>query len=96
MAYEHGRRDEREGGEEGRTRRYVPVRKICVFCADKSATIDYKNIDGLRRFITDRGKIRARRKTGACAKHQRAVALAIKRARYLALVPYVSDTQRTA
>ncbi|MEP7198522.1 MAG: 30S ribosomal protein S18 [Chloroflexota bacterium] len=86
-----------EGGsndDEGRGRRYTPVRKVCTFCADKTAKIDYKNPDNLRRFTTDRGKIRARRKSGACAKHQRAIAVAIKRARQLALMPFIADPQR--
>lgn len=85
-----------EGGaeEEPRGRRFAPVRKHCPFCADKTLRIDYKEPDGLRRFVTDRGKIRARRKTGACAKHQRAVAVAIKRARTIALIAFVSDPTR--
>lgn len=83
-----------DGAEEGGRRRYTPVRKVCTFCADKSMKIDYKDVDLLRRFITDRGKIKARRKTGACAKHQRAIALAIKRARHVALLPFVADPQR--
>ncbi len=95
MAYERPRRENGEGSDEGgRGRRFIPVRKVCTFCADKTARIDYKNTDGLRRFITDRGKIRPRRKTGACARHQRAIAVAIKRARHLALIPYISDPQR--
>ena len=85
-----------EGGaeEEPRGRRFAPIRKACPFCADKALKIDYKDVDGLRRFITDRGKIRARRKTGACAKHQRGVAVAIKRARTIAIMPFVSDPTR--
>jgi small subunit ribosomal protein S18 len=89
-------RERREDGpdDESRGRRYTPVRKVCAFCADKNARIDYKEPDSLRRFITDRGKIRARRKTGACARHQRAIAVAIKRARFLALMPFINDPQR--
>ena len=95
MAYDRPRRSDSEGGEDdSRGRRYTPVRKVCAFCADKSNRIDYKEPDTLRRFITDRGKIRARRKTGACARHQRSIAMAIKRARYLALMPFISDPQR--
>ena len=93
---DRGRGPDAEGGEEeSRGRRFAPVRRACPFCADKSLKIDYKDPDGLRRFITDRGKIRARRKTGACALHQRAVAAAIKRARTIALIPYVSDPLRS-
>ncbi len=69
-------------------RRYVSRPKICQFCADKNAVIDYKNSDFLRRFVTEDGKIRPRRQTGTCAKHQRELATAIKRARHLALLPF--------
>jgi small subunit ribosomal protein S18 len=69
--------------------RYVPRRKVCSFCSDKVEVIDYKEPAKLRRYISDRGKIEPRRRTGTCAKHQRALALAIKRARHLALLPYV-------
>jgi small subunit ribosomal protein S18 len=64
---------------------------VCPFCKDPNKRIDYKNGDALRRYITDRGKIRARRKIGTCARHQRQLALAIKRARHLALLPYSPD-----
>lgn len=94
--YRPRREDGGNNEEAGRGRRYTPVRKVCAFCADKNIKIDYKNPDNLRRFITDRGKIRARRKSGACAKHQRAIAVAIKRARQLALMPFLSDPQRGA
>ena len=66
-------------------------RKICKFCADKIAAIEYKDERRLRRFITDRGKIVPRRISGACAKHQRMLTTAIKRARQLALIPYVGE-----
>jgi len=71
--------------------RYVPKRKICFFCRDKVRYIDYKDPAALRPYISDRGKISPRRKSGACAKHQRALATAIKRARHLALLPFVAD-----
>lgn len=71
--------------------RYVPRRKVCAFCVDKSRGIDYKDAARLRRFISDRGKIEPRRKTGTCAKHQRTLAVAIKRARHLALLPFTSS-----
>jgi small subunit ribosomal protein S18 len=70
--------------------RYVPRRKVCPFCRDKINNIDYKSPALLRRYISDRGKIEPRRKTGTCAKHQRLLAVAIKRARNIALLPYVS------
>jgi small subunit ribosomal protein S18 len=72
-------------------RRYVARPKICQFCADKNITIDYKQIDILRRFVTEEGKIRPRRQTGTCARHQRELAGAVKRARHLALLPYVAE-----
>jgi small subunit ribosomal protein S18 len=65
-------------------------KKVCKFCTQK-LKIDYKDADVLRRFITERGKILPRRITGTCAKHQRALALAIKRARIIALLPFVAD-----
>ena len=67
--------------------RYMPKRRVCLFCADKTQVIDYKNSEKLRNFITDRGKIAPRRKSGTCARHQRILARAIKRARQLALLP---------
>ena len=69
--------------------RYVPKRKFCLFCSDKVKDIDYKDRVKLRRYISDRGKIEPRRRTGTCAKHQRALSIALKRARHLALLPYV-------
>src|ERR1700722_16247622 len=67
-------------------------KKICIFCKDHATWVDYKDVNLLRKFMSDRGKIRARRVSGNCAQHQRAVAIAIKTARELALLPY---TQRT-
>ena len=81
----------RPGGGGGRRKgRYVPRRKVCAFCVDKVAIIDYKEPNRLRRYVSDRGKIEPRRKTGTCAKHQRRVTLAIKRARHLALLPFTA------
>lgn len=68
-----------------------PKRKNCMFCADKAQFIDYKDIGRLRRFVTERGKILPRRVSGNCARHQRALATAVKRARELALLPYTSE-----
>jgi len=73
-------------------RRYVARPKICQFCADKNLKIDYKAADMLRRFVSEDGKIRPRRQTGTCALHQRELARAIKRARHIALLPYVGET----
>lgn len=66
-------------------------KKVCIFCADKVAFIDYKDSAKLRKFISERGKILPRRISGACAKHQRELNTAIKRARQVALLPYVTD-----
>jgi len=76
--------------------RYVPKRRVCIFCSDKVEAIDYKDPAKLRRYISDRGKIEPRRRTGTCARHQRALARAIKRARHLALLPYVAAHVRKA
>jgi len=70
--------------------KYIPRRKVCAFCKDKSAVIDYKEAVKLRPYVSDRGKIEPRRKTGTCARHQRAVAVAVKRARHIALLPFVA------
>jgi small subunit ribosomal protein S18 len=70
--------------------KYIPKRKVCNFCSEKIDSIDYKDAVKLRQYISERGRIDPRRKTGTCAKHQRAIAVAIKRARHLALIPYVS------
>jgi small subunit ribosomal protein S18 len=66
-------------------------RKSCYFCKEKVAEVDYKNINQLRRYISEKGKIRSRRITGACRRHQVQVASAVKRAREMALLPYVAD-----
>lgn len=72
-------------------RRGMRRKKVCQFCADKTETIDYKDVDKLRKYITDRGKILPKRITGTCAIHQREVTRAIKRARIVALLPYTAD-----
>ena len=66
-------------------------RKVCQFCADKVTEIDYKDPSKLRKYVSERSKILPRRVTGTCAKHQRELTTAIKRARHLALMPYTSD-----
>ncbi len=78
------------GEGEGR-RRQQPRKKVCQFCLDKVEHIDYKDVAKLRRYVTEKGKIVSRRQTGVCAKHQRALATAIKRARYMGLLHYVGD-----
>ena len=81
------RRDKRNGPGGGR-------RKPCPYCKDKIEQVDYKDTSSLRRFISERGKIRSRRITGACRRHQSQIATAVKRARELALLPYVNEAAR--
>jgi small subunit ribosomal protein S18 len=85
---DRGDRGDREGGEEGGGRRGFGRRKVCRFCADKNLKVDYKDQGQLKYFLTERGKIIPRRISGNCAKHQREVATAVKRARMLAILPY--------
>ena len=66
-------------------------RRICAFCVEKVSDIDYKQYEVLQRYVTEHGRIRPRRQTGTCAKHQRSLARAVKRARHLALLPFVVD-----
>ena len=66
-------------------------KKVCNFCVEHSKAIDYKDVNKLRRFVTEKGKILPRRQTGVCAKHQRELTTAIKRARFMALLPYVGE-----
>jgi small subunit ribosomal protein S18 len=80
----------RDGEDRGRKGKFFSKKKVCKFCTQK-LKIDYKEADVLRRFITERGKILPRRITGTCAKHQRVLALAIKRARIIALLPFVAE-----
>ena len=89
-----GDRGDRKGGKGGKDKggrkRGFARRKVCRFCADKNVRIDYKNPAAIKRLVTERGKIVPRRISGVCAKHQRGVALAVKRARHIALMPYAS------
>ena len=78
--------NERDNRSRGRKRR-----KVCQFCVDKCQHIDYKDTAKLRRYVTERGKIVPRRISGTCAKHQRQLTTAVKRARHVALLPYISD-----
>ena len=70
-----------------------PKKKICIFCKDQDLSIDYKDTTLLRKYISDRGKIRARRVTGNCSQHQRDVAVAVKNSREVALLPYTSTAR---
>jgi small subunit ribosomal protein S18 len=85
---------EEVGAESARRRprgRFSRRRKVCMFCVDHVTVIDYKDVSKLRRFLSDRGRIEPRRKLGTCAKHQRALSQALKRARHLALLPYTAE-----
>jgi small subunit ribosomal protein S18 len=78
-------------GSGGGGRKFTPRRKVCAFCVDKIKEVDYKDLTRLRRFLSERGKIEPRRKTGTCAAHQRSLNIALKRARELALLPFTAE-----
>ncbi|MGI6172810.1 MAG: 30S ribosomal protein S18 [Christensenellales bacterium] len=82
---------EDRGDRARRPRGRRPRRKVCTFCVEKVQHIDYKDTNRLRRFTNERGKILPRRMSGTCAKHQRQLSTAIKRARTIALLPYAAD-----
>src|SRR5438876_11784606 len=81
----------RRPGEFGAGRKFTPRRKVCQFCVDKIKEVDYKDLGRLRRFLSERGKIEPRRKTGTCATHQRSLNVALKRARQLAMLPFTAE-----
>ena len=84
-------RDQRQQrGKRAPATAFAGRRRNCFFCREKVEEVDYKNYNQLRRYISEKGKIRSRRTTGACRRHQRQVAVAVKRAREMALLPYVS------
>lgn len=89
------------GGPRGAERpkrrpRFIQRRRVCQFCVDKVDTVDYKDAGKLRRYVSERGKIEPRRKTGTCAKHQRTLTVALKRARHIALLPFTGAHIREA
>lgn len=86
-----GRSSAGPGGPRKRRPQQVQTRRVCVFCAENKKQIDYKQSDMLKRFLTERGQIRPRRKTGLCTKHQRRLSTAVKRARFMALLPYTGE-----
>jgi small subunit ribosomal protein S18 len=86
MARERTQQRKRPGGPAGQIKR-----RNCFFCKEKIEEIDYKNVNQLRRYVSEKGKIRSRRITGACRRHQVQVAQAVKRAREMALLPYVAE-----
>jgi small subunit ribosomal protein S18 len=82
--------DQRDKNRTGRPK-FSQRKKVCPFCSDKSLKIDYKDVDLLSRYISERAMIAPRRRTGVCAKHERALTEAIKRARHLALLPFTAE-----
>ena len=81
-----------EGGEEKQKRvRRAPKKKVCAFCVEKAEETDYKDVAKLKRYVTEKGKIIPRRTSGMCAEHQRALSVAIKRARVMALLPFKAE-----
>ena len=89
---QNNKRNNRNNGDEDFNPRFRKVRKkVCPLCANKELVLDYKNGDQLRKFISDKGKILPRRATGACAKHQRDITLAVKRARHIAVLPFTQN-----
>jgi small subunit ribosomal protein S18 len=90
-----GRRGPGGPGGPGGRRKFIARRKVCGFCVDKIRMADYKDIKRLQRYVSDRGKILPRRRTGTCARHQRGLTVAIKRARHLALLPFAAAHTRS-
>ena len=90
MPYQKSSGEGREGGYRRKQSGFHRRKKVCVFCG-KDSEISYKDVNKLKKYISERGKILPRRITGNCAKHQRALTLAVKRARHLAILPYVQD-----
>ena len=88
MAYNRGERPDSPMKRRGPVRRR---KKVCVFCGKENNEIDYKDVAKLRKYVSERGKILPRRITGNCAKHQRALTVAIKRARHMSMMPYIQD-----
>ncbi len=86
--------DSQRQGVRAGSRRFGRRQRVCAFCAEHVKYVDYKQVDVLSRYITERGQLRPRRKTGVCAKHQRRVAVAVKRARHLALLPFTGEQVR--
>ncbi len=85
-------RNNNNNNDEDFNPRFKKIRKkVCPLCADKDLVLDYKNPEQIRKFVNDKGKILPRRATGACAKHQRDITIAVKRARQIAMLPYTQE-----
>ena len=93
MADEKGKKFNRNNNndDDSMPRQRKIKKKVCMFCADKNLVIDYKDADKLKKFVSEKGKILPRRVTGLCAKHQREVTVAVKRARQIALLPFIAE-----
>ncbi len=88
---QNNRRNNRNNDEDYNPKFRKMRKKVCALCSDKNFVLDYKNPEQLRKFINEKGKILPRRATGACAKHQRDITLAVKRARHIAILPYSAN-----
>ena len=88
---QNNRRNNRNNDEDYNPKFRKMRKKVCALCANKDLVLDYKNADQLKKFVNEKGKILPRRATGACAKHQRDLTLAVKRARHIAILPYSAN-----
>ena len=88
---QNNRRNNRNNDEDFNPKFRKVRKKVCALCANKDLVLDYKNADQIRKFVNEKGKILPRRATGACAKHQRDITLAVKRARHIAILPYSAN-----
>ena len=85
------KKNNRNASDDDNVRIRKPKRKVCAYCADKNLVIDYKQVDKLKKYVSEKGKILPRRVTGLCAKHQRDLTIAINRARHIALLPFTME-----
>ena len=88
---QNNRRNNRNNDEDFNPKFRKMRKKVCALCSDKNLVLDYKNAEQLKKFVNEKGKILPRRATGACAKHQRDITLAVKRARHIAILPYAQN-----
>ena len=88
---QNNRRNNRNNDEDFNPKFRKMIKKVCALCANKDLVLDYKNADQMKKYVNEKGKILPRRATGACAKHQRDITLAVKRARHIAILPYAQN-----
>lgn len=91
MAGNNKRNNRNNNSDDDNVRIRKPKKKVCVYCADDTLEIDFKQVEKLRKYVSEKGKILPRRVTGLCAKHQRELTIAIKRARHIALLPFTVE-----